>query len=677
VRLPQRPVIRLSCAGDSMSTSVPAVRAGSGARDSGLASWYTAGGTDGFGDRLLMFDNSGAASFELLRFRQELAVEAGFESLLRQRVQRLATFRHPSFPSIKAVEHLEDGDGLALVSTHTPGKRLSELLDSRTTSTGLHPAFVSWLVQQITPLLATLQSHGYDIVHGALTIDRIILTPEGRIAIVEHALGSAVRGLEMSPARLWREFGIVARPTSRGEACLDARGDIMQVGVVALSLLLGRRVALQEVEQRLPALFDEFSLLPSARASLFTPPLRQWLERAMQVHPQSYRSAAEAHDGLRELPAQAVSSLPALLGSLMGGAPVDVPPPAALPVAVIDDIEDGSTLVVPEDSLHAEPEQAESVTLPVAETTPAASPAAFTVTLEQPATSELATLLPPAAADISRVDIRSLEVARMDDPGSSPYAMAASRLPDRSLLASTRRWVMIGLALIAIIEAAVIAALVRRPTAPVAAAVAAPLAITIDASRPGSTVFVDDRPAGTTPLSLTLDATTRSLRITDTVAAGTTVAAPVVAPVAGAEQTARQLPGAVRFTSPIDLQIFEGARLLGRTLDGAISVPPGTHQFDLVNADLGFRTRQSVTVRTGETSAFTVAMPTGRLSVNAQPWAQVWVDQNAVGETPIANLSVSLGQHEVTFRHPQLGERKETVVIRADRVTRLSATFNR
>src|ERR1051325_5129367 len=40
----------------------------------GLASWYTPGRSDGFGDRLLMFDNTDAVSLELLRFRCDLAV---------------------------------------------------------------------------------------------------------------------------------------------------------------------------------------------------------------------------------------------------------------------------------------------------------------------------------------------------------------------------------------------------------------------------------------------------------------------------------------------------------------------------------------------------------------------------------------------------------------------------
>ena len=108
-----------------------------------LASWYAQGLSDGVGDRLLMFDNSDAPSLELLRVRPELASAPGFEEALRERVQRLSRFRHPSFARVRAVENLEPDDGLAVVSNYTPGKRLSELLapGKRTTvREGSHPA---------------------------------------------------------------------------------------------------------------------------------------------------------------------------------------------------------------------------------------------------------------------------------------------------------------------------------------------------------------------------------------------------------------------------------------------------------------------------------------------------------------------------------------------------------
>src|SRR5580765_6839936 len=91
-----------------------------------LASWYAEGLCDGIGDRLLMFDNSGTPSLEMLRFRPQLATANGFEDALRERVDALRGFDHRAFSRVRAVERLDGGD-LALVSTFTTGKRVTEI----------------------------------------------------------------------------------------------------------------------------------------------------------------------------------------------------------------------------------------------------------------------------------------------------------------------------------------------------------------------------------------------------------------------------------------------------------------------------------------------------------------------------------------------------------------------
>ena len=48
------------------------------------ASWYAPGLSDGLGDRLLMFDNAGGASLELLRFRPEFSRAPLFEDASAQ-----------------------------------------------------------------------------------------------------------------------------------------------------------------------------------------------------------------------------------------------------------------------------------------------------------------------------------------------------------------------------------------------------------------------------------------------------------------------------------------------------------------------------------------------------------------------------------------------------------------
>ena len=103
----------------------------------------------------------------------------------------------------------------------------------------------------------------------------------------------------------------------------------------------------------------------------------------------------------------------------------------------------------------------------------------------------------------------------------------------------------------------------------------------------------------------------------------------------------------------------------------------GTRQLEFVNAALGYRARQTVTIQAGVITTFSLPVPMGRINVNAQPWAQVLIDDSLIGETPLANVPVPLGQHQVTFRHPQLGEHREAVTVRADTVARVSTTFPR
>ena len=63
----------------------------------------------------------------------------------------------------------------------------------------------------------------------------------------------------------------------------------------------------------------------------------------------------------------------------------------------------------------------------------------------------------------------------------------------------------------------------------------------------------------------------------------------------------------------------------------------------------------------GKTIAVRVEPPKVSVSVNARPWAEIVLDGDSAGQTPIANLLVTVGPHEMVFRHPQFGERKQTV----------------
>jgi len=258
-----------------------------------LASWYTQGLSDGLGDRLLMFDNTNAPSWELLRFRPEFASTPGFERALRDRVEQLGHFRHPLFTHVRAVEELGFGDGLALVATYAPGRRLSEALVRPRSAGAIIP-----LIRQLTSALADLQEQGGDVAHGALTADRIMVSRDGRLIIREHVLGSALARLRLPAGRLWTDLGIMAWPTHLAVPTLDRRTDVVQLALIALSLMLGRRVGPADYPRRIDELLDRIG--ETTGDDLFSP-LRFWLERALQLNGRVFECAEDARAALSDL----------------------------------------------------------------------------------------------------------------------------------------------------------------------------------------------------------------------------------------------------------------------------------------------------------------------------------------------------------------------------------------
>ena len=96
--------------------------------DKRLTTWYAQGQSDALGDRLLMFDNTNAPSWEILRFKPALAYDSRFEAALRERVDQLISFQHESFPIVRPIKRLGHDDGLAVVSTYSQGAPVSDAL---------------------------------------------------------------------------------------------------------------------------------------------------------------------------------------------------------------------------------------------------------------------------------------------------------------------------------------------------------------------------------------------------------------------------------------------------------------------------------------------------------------------------------------------------------------------
>jgi hypothetical protein len=105
------------------------------------------------------------------------------------------------------------------------------------------------------------------------------------------------------------------------------------------------------------------------------------------------------------------------------------------------------------------------------------------------------------------------------------------------------------------------------------------------------------------------------------------------------------------------------------------SLAEGPHRLTLVNDALEYREERDVTVTARRGVTLNVDTPHGTLHVNAQPWAEVFVDGWRAGETPLGNLSIPVGAHELVLRHPEAGEQRRMVTIGARTPIRLAVEF--
>jgi PEGA domain-containing protein len=120
--------------------------------------------------------------------------------------------------------------------------------------------------------------------------------------------------------------------------------------------------------------------------------------------------------------------------------------------------------------------------------------------------------------------------------------------------------------------------------------------------------------------------------------------------------------GTVRVPLPIRVDLYEKGQLLGTNESDGLRLRTGAHQLELVNESLRYRASKRVNISAGRTTTVPVALPVATVQLNAMPWAQVTIDGNAVGETPLA-LTVPIGQHQIVFRNPQLREQTRSVLV--------------
>jgi hypothetical protein len=199
---------------------------------------------------------------------------------------------------------------------------------------------------------------------------------------------------------------------------------------------------------------------------------------------------------------------------------------------------------------------------------------------------------------------------------------------------------------------------------------------------PGARVLVDGKARGTSPITVTdlvpsdhkisVTSDTGSAERTITVTAGGTASVMFSLP-----KVSGPVGGWLAIAAPFDVEVVEHDDVIGTGGTSKIMLAAGRHDITLINRSLGYQEARKIDVSAGKTLSLKVDPPKVNISVNARPWADVSLDGASLGQTPISNHLVAVGTHEMVFRHPQLGERRQSITVTAKGPNRIAADLTK
>ena len=122
------------------------------------------------------------------------------------------------------------------------------------------------------------------------------------------------------------------------------------------------------------------------------------------------------------------------------------------------------------------------------------------------------------------------------------------------------------------------------------------------------------------------------------------------------------------------VKVFVDRTVLGPTPLNNAQAPLGNHTLKLVNGDLGINKQIPMEFTAGKAKKLTFKLSKGKVRFVVTPWADVTVDGNRLGTTPLPETELYEGTHWVELNNDKLGKQKtlyvevkpgETTVVKA------------
>jgi len=255
----------------------------------------------------LGFDTRLSRVVAIKMLRRDLALDSIFQARFRREAQSAASLNHPNIVAVydTGEEIVSDATNRSLaipyiVMEYVEGHTVKELISDGTAVP------INEAIEIVSGVLSALQySHANHLVHRDIKPGNIMLTPEGKVKVMDFGIA---RALTDSQATMTQTNAVVGTAQylspeqARGET-VDERSDLYSTGVVLFELLTGRppfkgdsavAVAYQHVEQIPPTPSSILSDIPDSLD-------RVVLKALAKNRDDRYRSAAEMLSDLQRV----------------------------------------------------------------------------------------------------------------------------------------------------------------------------------------------------------------------------------------------------------------------------------------------------------------------------------------------------------------------------------------
>ena len=264
-------------------------------------------GRGGMAEVHLGFDTRLSRVVAIKMLRRDLALDSIFQARFRREAQSAASLNHPNIVAVydTGEEIVSDATNRSLaipyiVMEYVEGHTVKELISDGTAVP------INEAIEIVSGVLSALQySHANHLVHRDIKPGNIMLTPEGKVKVMDFGIA---RALTDSQATMTQTNAVVGTAQylspeqARGET-VDERSDLYSTGVVLFELLTGRppfkgdsavAVAYQHVEQIPPTPSSILSDIPDSLD-------RVVLKALAKIRDDRYRSAAEMLSDLQRV----------------------------------------------------------------------------------------------------------------------------------------------------------------------------------------------------------------------------------------------------------------------------------------------------------------------------------------------------------------------------------------